>query len=197
MARFFAEAMSQAPGLSGTPDSGHCSSAATSASCASSSATPTSRTIRARPAMSFADSIRKTAWIVRCTSEAVTAPDHSTSLRGCKGPLPLDVARVEHLQNLAFAVARDRHEPPGDLDRLLARLRLDEGKPVDELLRLGERTVGRREFAARELDLRSLRWPLQAAGHEEHAGSRHLLAELGNRGHVLRRRGGLARMGVR
>ena len=32
--------MSQAPGLSGMPDFGHCSSAATSASCASSSATP-------------------------------------------------------------------------------------------------------------------------------------------------------------
>ena len=38
MARCLAVAMSQAPGLSGTPDSGHCSSAATSASCASSSA---------------------------------------------------------------------------------------------------------------------------------------------------------------
>jgi hypothetical protein len=32
IARCFAVAMSQAPGLSGTPDSGHCSSAATSAS---------------------------------------------------------------------------------------------------------------------------------------------------------------------
>ena len=38
IARCFAVAMSQAPGLSGTPDSGHCSSAATSASCARSSA---------------------------------------------------------------------------------------------------------------------------------------------------------------
>ena len=43
---------------SGTPDFGHCSSAATSASCASSSASATSRTIRARPAMSLGDSIR-------------------------------------------------------------------------------------------------------------------------------------------
>ena len=40
MARRLAVAMSQAPGLSGTPDCGHCSSAATSASCASSSAMP-------------------------------------------------------------------------------------------------------------------------------------------------------------
>jgi hypothetical protein len=53
------------PGLSGTPDSGHCSSATTSASCASSSARPTSRTIRARPAMSRAHSILKTALIAR------------------------------------------------------------------------------------------------------------------------------------
>ena len=39
---------------------GHSDSAITQASCASSSAKPTSRTIRARPAMSLARSIRKT-----------------------------------------------------------------------------------------------------------------------------------------
>ena len=60
-ARNFAAAMSQAPGLSGTPDSGQRSSAATRASCASSSARPTSRTTRAIPAMSRADSILQTA----------------------------------------------------------------------------------------------------------------------------------------
>src|SRR5258705_2231201 len=77
MARCFAVAMSQAPGLSGTPDSGHRSSAATRASCASSSARPTSRTIRARPAMSRADSILQTASIARCASIAVTPTDHN------------------------------------------------------------------------------------------------------------------------
>ena len=77
IARCFAVAMSQAPGLSGTPDSGHCSSAATRASCARSSARPTSRTIRARPAMSLGDSILQTASIVRCVSVAVTATDHT------------------------------------------------------------------------------------------------------------------------
>ena len=61
MARCLAVAMSQAPGLSGMPDSGHCSSAATRASWARSSARPTSRTMRVRPAMSRADSIRQTA----------------------------------------------------------------------------------------------------------------------------------------
>jgi hypothetical protein len=63
IARRLAIAISQAPGLFGTPDSGHCSSAATSASWASSSASPTSRTIRATPAMILADSIRQTASI--------------------------------------------------------------------------------------------------------------------------------------
>src|SRR5437016_3600446 len=69
--------MSQAPGLRGTPDSGHCSSAATRASWASSSARPTSRTIRARPAMSLADSILQTASIARWVSEAVMTTDHT------------------------------------------------------------------------------------------------------------------------
>src|ERR1700676_5513489 len=78
MARCLAAAINQAPGLSGTPDSGHCSSAATRASCARSSASPTSRTIRVRPAMSLGDSILHTASIVRCVSVAVTAPDHIT-----------------------------------------------------------------------------------------------------------------------
>ena len=63
MARRLAAAISQAPGLFGTPVFGHSASAVTSASCASSSARPTSRTIRARPAMSLARSIRKTASI--------------------------------------------------------------------------------------------------------------------------------------
>src|SRR5467141_988033 len=80
MARCFAVAMSHAPGLSGTPVSGHRSSAATRASCASSSARPTSRTIRARPAMRRADSILQTASMARCVSEAAKATDHSMFL---------------------------------------------------------------------------------------------------------------------
>jgi hypothetical protein len=72
MARFLAVAISQAPGLSGTPDSGHFSSAATSASWASSSASPTSRTMRASPAISRGDSILQTAFIVRCVSATGT-----------------------------------------------------------------------------------------------------------------------------
>src|SRR3990167_1566232 len=69
--RFFAVVMSQAPGLFGTPSFGQCSSAATSASCASSSATPRSRTRRATAATMRADSRRQTVamvwWTAECT----------------------------------------------------------------------------------------------------------------------------------
>ncbi|TWH03393.1 hypothetical protein L613_008100000160 [Pseudoxanthomonas taiwanensis J19] len=68
MARLRAVVISQAPGLSGTPSAGHFSSAATSASWASSSARPTSRTIRVRPPITRADSIRQTASMVRAMS---------------------------------------------------------------------------------------------------------------------------------
>src|SRR5215510_8843931 len=77
MARCLPVAMSHAPGRSGIPDSGHCSKAATNASWASSSATPTSRTMRVRPAISLADSILQTASMARCVSVAVTATDHN------------------------------------------------------------------------------------------------------------------------
>jgi hypothetical protein len=72
-ARFFAVAISHAPGLSGIPASGHCSSALTSASCARSSASPTSRTMRTRPPSSRADSIRQTASMaLRVVASVVT-----------------------------------------------------------------------------------------------------------------------------
>src|SRR5713226_1126219 len=80
--------MSQAPGLLGTPDRGHRSSAATRASWASSSARPTSRTILARPAMRRADSILQTASIAGWASAAVTAADQiifNPSLQGGGG----------------------------------------------------------------------------------------------------------------
>ena len=59
----FAAAVSQAPGLSGTPLAGHSVSAISSASCASSSARSTSRVIRASAAINRARSIRNTASI--------------------------------------------------------------------------------------------------------------------------------------
>src|SRR5881397_3741490 len=91
MARCLAVAMSQAPGLSGMPDSGHCSSAATNASCAKSSARPTSRTIRASPAMSLADSIRQIASTVSLTSDSCTA---LLVLLGLLADAPLLIAQL-------------------------------------------------------------------------------------------------------
>jgi len=62
-------AVNQAPGLSGTPERGHCSSAATSASWARSSARPRSPLMRARLAISRADSMRQTASMARCAGD--------------------------------------------------------------------------------------------------------------------------------
>src|SRR5207244_12508399 len=69
--------MSQPAGLSGMPDSGHRSSAITRASCARASARAISRTIRASPAISLADSILQIASITRWVSVAVTATDQT------------------------------------------------------------------------------------------------------------------------
>src|SRR3954468_19384045 len=63
--------MSHAAGFAGTPSEGQCSSAETSASCASSSAVPTSRTMRATTATILADSIRQTAEIVSWVAECI------------------------------------------------------------------------------------------------------------------------------
>src|SRR5207302_1974628 len=81
MARRLATVISQAPALRGTPDCGHCSSAATTASWASSSASPTSPVYRASPAMSRAHSIRTTASIAAWVCEAVTTTDDTTRRR--------------------------------------------------------------------------------------------------------------------
>src|SRR5882672_5167952 len=78
--------MSQAPGLSGTPVCGQDSSAARRASCASSSARPTSRTLRARPAMTLADSILQTASIALCVADAVTVIERSRRLEASTAP---------------------------------------------------------------------------------------------------------------
>src|SRR5207244_6193394 len=98
--------MSQAPGLSGTPVPGQVSSAATRASCASSSARPTSRTIRASPAMTLADSILQTASIALCVADAVTVIDRSRRLEAladCQNishDQPLDLRRSNRIEAL-------------------------------------------------------------------------------------------------
>ena len=138
MARCFAVAMSQAPGLSGMPDSGHCSSAATRASCASSSARPTSRTMRVSPAMMRADSILQTASMARWVSVDVTATHHTIFNRLVQAGLSLlghspsrellsfgsEVFRPQDLANFGFALPPRPvflvkfHEAQSSLERL-------------------------------------------------------------------------------
>jgi len=80
-ARFFAVVMSHAPGLWGMPVCGHDSRATTSASCARSSASPTSRTMRTRPPISLTDSTRQTASMaLRVAPSGIPSP-HEKELR--------------------------------------------------------------------------------------------------------------------
>src|SRR5687768_15504312 len=130
--------INQAPGLSGTPVSGHCAKAATSASWARSSASPTSRTIRTSPAISLVDSRRQTASTASRVIELVTHPMRS---------------RVAQLTNLAAAfptgpvILVDLHQPPGKLDRLRLASYLNYGVPTDKLFGLGERPIDRLDRA--------------------------------------------------
>src|SRR5690242_20007431 len=70
MARRLAVCISHAPGLAGMPPCGHCCRATTSASLANSSASPTSRVILVRPAISLAASMRQTASTARCVANS-------------------------------------------------------------------------------------------------------------------------------
>src|SRR4051794_28879007 len=147
MARRLAMVMSQAPGLSGTPETGHCSSAATSASWASSSARPTSRTNRVRLAMIFAASSFQTASIARWVSVTctMTAPPRLVRKPGrYAGP----GSGAEDLLDDALAVADDLPEAPGEFDGLLLGPDLHQCEAGDGLTCLGERSVGHGDLAA-------------------------------------------------
>src|SRR5712664_2327195 len=208
MARCFAVVISQAPGLSGTPDSGHFSRAATRASCASSSARPTSRTIRARPAMSRADSIFQTASIARCVSVAVTATHHTifnTSAQAgtlhamnCASTRPLcatalrfgsKVLRPEHLANLGLPLpARPIflvkfHEAHRGRDRLFLRFQLKLRVSTDNLLGLCERPVDHGKLPTGKPDSGSQRRWAESTAPEHRAGIARFFAELPNRFH--------------
>src|SRR2546427_436129 len=140
MARCFAVAMSQAPGLSGTPDSGHCSSTATSASWARSSAIPTSPTMRARPAMSLADSIHQTASMASAAVRRV----------------------IHHLAHFHFQILRPEsdvrfQEFAGPLDRVLLRGHIVDRVAADDFLRLGEGSVRHRDLPVGQPSARALR----------------------------------------
>ena len=96
-ARRLAVAISHAPGFSGTPVMGQCSSAATRASCVRSSASVTSRSIRDRPVIRRGCSMRQTARMVRWTSAAVIAADCTCRTRasGVRGGFDLSASRFQ------------------------------------------------------------------------------------------------------
>src|SRR6266567_2794223 len=174
IARCLAVPISQAPGFSGTPEVGHCSSAATRASCASSSAVPMSPTMRASPAMSRADSIRHIASIARCASAATArAPSSALVLR--------DLADLE-----GPAVVGCPLEP---FDGLVHRAHLPQPVPGHKLLGLRERPVDDPALLAVELNALALRARGEAAGRDDDPRFHKLFVELLVLRHRLRRRG--------
>ena len=210
IARCLAVAMSQAPGLSGTPDSGHRSSAATSASWARSSARPTSRTIRARPAMSLArlDPPDRVDRAMR--SGAVTAPNHAIFSPRCKpGPAVASSAALRLCAHLLAARPSAADLGAAKSGHLVHLPDLDSPSPADLGQRLAHSIASSFDFtwmiqkpaissfvsangpsmtvtlAAGELDPRALRAGLQPVGREQHAGLRHLLVVLPHVGHLL------------
>src|SRR4051812_45914374 len=169
--------MSQAPGLSGTPDSGQRSSALTSASCARSSARPTSPTMRATRAITLADSMRQMASMARCVAEALITPLRGGLLRRQLGQRRrgLDVlgvvGQLVDLPDLDLElVALDVGGPLRPLHGLVLVARLDDPVAADQLLGLGERAVGHGRLAAGERDARAGRARLQPVESEQHAG---------------------------
>src|SRR5262249_1911154 len=155
--------------LSGMPDLGHCSSAATSASCASSSAVPISRTIRIRPPISFACSILKTASMARCVSVAVTGyrltpllpmPQAASDHRGVHlaGLVAQLFTRTGDLTDFGFALpARQMlsmqfHEAGGAFDHCLLGRHVENRIAADHFFGLGKWAVHHRDLAPGEPD---------------------------------------------
>src|SRR6266550_4605050 len=176
-ARCFAVPISQAPGRSGTPSTGHCSSAATRASCASSSAVPMSPTTRASPAMSRADSIRQITSIARCASvdagSIARAPSHSFHLN--------DLTDFE-----GVAVEGCPLEP---LDCLVNRAHLPQPIATNQLLGLREWPVDDGAFLAVKPHALALGARVEAAIPDDHPRLDQLLVVFLELRHSLRRRG--------
>src|SRR3954470_10744357 len=213
-ARRLATAISQAPGLAGTPVLGHSDRATTSASCASSSARSTFRTMRARPAMSLARSMRKVASIARCGSPALT-PHFRPRPQGRQalGPtvsgdaelsaLPVtgrrellgrqklgQIRRLQERPELDLAPAR--HEIGAALrpgHGLVHVLDLPDRKAGDQLPALGERPVDHRLAGTVEDDALGLCPVLQAGAGDEDTCLDELLREPVHRRERLRRGG--------
>ena len=132
-------AISHAPGLAGTPASGHCWSAATRASWARSSARLRSRTIRTRPAMTRADSRRQTASTVRCACELVTTPDHNTRPPVRANPPP----RPRLTRPASARAVPSRHPPRPPSARAVPRVATFHGSGATKPGQNGQKINGR------------------------------------------------------
>src|SRR5215207_10536294 len=145
MARCFAAAINQAPGLRGIPASGHCCRAETRASWARSSATSMSRTTRVRAAISLGDSMRQTASIAPWVSDTDTH-DAQCKMQNAKGKmrnantncnLPALYAQLPHGAHLDAADPR-RWNARGDLHRLVHVIRVNQVEAGELFLGLSE-----------------------------------------------------------
>ena len=170
MARCLAACISHAPGLRGTPDAGHCSRAATSASCARSSAAPTSRTRRISPAISFGDSRRHTASMA--VWESAVTPSVRIRPRA-RSPRPRRPAGLNVTALVGIRVRAAAHP----LDHFGLRPALQDPEAGNQLLGFGERTVHHRAVLAVESDARALRAGLQTVAGQHHACLDELLVE--------------------
>src|SRR5207302_3870347 len=157
--------MSQAPGRSGTRSVGHCSGAATRASCASSSAVPMSPTMRASPAMSRADSMRQIASIARCASEAAVSrrPElaGASPIRGPMARTPSHTLVIDDLTDLESPTIVGCPLQP--LEGLVDRAHLPQPVAGHELLSLRERSIDNGALLAVESDALALRARVEAA----------------------------------
>src|ERR1700693_566890 len=181
-------AISHAAGLRGTPVSGHCSSAATSASWAMSSATPTSPTDRVSPAMSRAASIRHTASTSRRTVSAVVMvfgvlkcgrldPGRfgGGADLGWETRLPGDLAQLDKRVTAERAALRPLH-------RLVLGGAVDDPEPTHDLLSLCERTVLDGGHGAVEVDAGTAVRREQAVEREQDTRLAQLLVVATHRG---------------
>src|SRR5262249_32755070 len=151
---------SHAPGRSGTPEDGQSSSAATSASCVSSSASGTSRSIRDSDVISRGCSMRQAARMAAWMSAAVVAADlASATASGMQLRLPLAGtlhARAHHGPQLAGAfparhvIDMELHELPGHGERFSLVSELEDRVAADHFLGLHERAVGDTQLAVRD-----------------------------------------------
>src|SRR5258707_9382329 len=159
-ARREALTISQAPGFSGTPITGHRSRVANSASCVKSSDSGTSRSILARLVISRGCSIRQTARIARWASAVVMAADRiwrafaSRAARGKRAKLT-DPFPPRH------EILVELHELLRRGQRLFFARQVEDRIAADDFLGLHERAVGDAQPPVRYAHLRA-----RGQGHE-------------------------------